>query len=158
MTIVTLPEAKAHLRLEPDYPDDQVQDKLAAAEQRAAHFINRALFGTDADRQAAMAAAPAAITAAGAAYTDALAAASAVTDPVAASMLHAQAQTDYAAAQARARETLAGIVATSDIKAAILLILGNLYENRADVQDDRMAALPNGAQYLLMPHRVGWGI
>lgn len=158
MTIVTLPEAKAHLRLEPDYPNDQVQDKVTAAEQRAAHFINRALFATEVDRQTAIAAAPAVITAAGAAYTAALAAAGTLTDPVAAAMLRDQAQTDYAAAQTRARETLAGIVATSDIKAAILLILGHLYENRADVQDARLAALPNGAQYLLMPHRVGWGI
>ena len=40
------------------------------------------------------------------------------------------------------------------IKAAILLIVGHLYENREDVSaSSRMTSLPKGADYLLAPYR-----
>ena len=44
MSIIALTTAKAHLRLESDYPDDQVQGKLDAAESSAAQFLNRRIF------------------------------------------------------------------------------------------------------------------
>ena len=43
-------------------------------------------------------------------------------------------------------------------KQAILLILGHLYENRQDVGDIQMHALPMGARALLQPLRLGQGM
>lgn len=44
------------------------------------------------------------------------------------------------------------------IKQATLLIVGDLYEHRENVSDERqLAALPYGAEYLLWPYRsLGW--
>jgi len=41
-----------------------------------------------------------------------------------------------------------------DIKAAILLIIGHLYENREDVSEDRLMKIPEGAESLLYMKRV----
>lgn len=56
-------------------------------------------------------------------------------------------------------EDAAGIVVNDAIKAAILLTLGGLYSNREDVVTGvSVARLPNGAQYLLHPYRIGLGV
>jgi uncharacterized phiE125 gp8 family phage protein len=45
------------------------------------------------------------------------------------------------------------------IRAAILLTLGHLYENREDVVFGQQAfELPNGVKSLLAPYRVEWGV
>lgn len=157
MSIIELAAAKEHLRLEQDYPDDQVETYLLAAELRAAQFLNRALFVDDAAMAASVAAVPARLAAAEAEFNAAKEAAAQITEPGALE-LHAEAASSaYAAHLVAARETMAGIVATDDIKAAILLILGHLFENRADVEANATTAIPNGSEYLLMPYRIGWG-
>lgn len=51
------------------------------------------------------------------------------------------------------------MVIQDDIVAAILLILGMLYENREDtVIGETVVGLPNGARALLWPHRIGLGV
>lgn len=54
---------------------------------------------------------------------------------------------------------LTGIVATSAIDAAVLLICGKLYANREDVVvGASVAELPGGAMSLLHPYRIGLGV
>lgn len=156
MSIIDLPTAKEHLRLAQDYPDEQVETYLNAAEMRAAQFLNRALFADSSAMAASVAAVPARLAEAEASFNAAKAAAAQITEPAA--EIHAEAAAaSYAADLIAARETMAGIVATDDIKAAILLILGHLFENRADAESNAPTAIPNGSEYLLMPYRIGWG-
>ena len=67
-------------------------------------------------------------------------------------------RTVYADATAQGTDT-AGIVINPAIQAALLLICGHLYANREDVVVGVSATqLPNGAQYLLQPYRIGMGV
>lgn len=157
MSLIPLAAAKVHLRVEDDYPDDQVAPKLAAAEARAAQFLNRALFASSEARDEAIAAVPAALTAAAGAHAAALAAAAGLEDAAARTLLIEAAERTYCEARTAARETLAGIVLTDDIRAAILLQLSHLFVNRTDVTVGATQALVYGSQYLLMPYRIGWG-
>lgn len=45
-----------------------------------------------------------------------------------------------------------------DVKAAMLLIVGDLYEHREDTSPAPLQTLPNGARALLAPHRIGLGV
>lgn len=67
-------------------------------------------------------------------------------------------RTIYADATAQGADT-EGIVINPAVQAALLLIAGHLYANREDVVAGvSVAQLPNGAQYLLQPYRIGMGI
>ncbi|MFV0673660.1 head-tail connector protein [Variovorax sp. tm] len=158
MSIIALTTAKAHLRLESDYPDDQVQGKLDAAESSAAQFLNRRIFEDQDALNAAVAAVPAALVAAGVAYQNAMTAAGEVEDSVARCAAEGYALRVYRAAQTSADETYTGIVMNPQIEAAILLTLGHLFENRQDVQQGAVQQLPIGATQLLFPFRVGLGV
>lgn len=51
------------------------------------------------------------------------------------------------------------VVAEADVKAALLLTLGSLYEHREDeVVGQTVAKLPRGAESLLWPHRFDMGV
>lgn len=52
------------------------------------------------------------------------------------------------------------MVVNDSIKAAIMLLVGHLYNNRESTVDPRteMVELPMGVSYLLTPYRVGMGI
>jgi hypothetical protein len=51
------------------------------------------------------------------------------------------------------------IVINPSVRAACLLILGSLFENREDVVIGTISSeLPLGSRSLLTPYRVGWGI
>ena len=158
MSVITLATAKAHLRLESDYPDAQVQGKLDAAELSAAQFLNRRVFANDAALTAAVGAVPAALVAAGTAYQAALTTAGEIEDSVARCAAEGHALRVYRDAQTLASETYAGIVINPQIEAAILLTLGHLFENRQDVQQGAVQQLPIGAEQLLFPFRVGLGV
>ncbi|HWT21643.1 MAG TPA: head-tail connector protein [Variovorax sp.] len=152
MSIVALTTAKAHLRLESEYPDEQVQGKLDAAERLAAEFLNRRIYQNDAALTAAIATVPDALVAAGAAYRAALTAAEAIDDCVAERAAKDYALRAYRDAQTLACETYAGIVINQQIEAAILLTLGHLFENRQGSQQ-----LPDDAVAMLFYFRVGLG-
>lgn len=158
MSIITLTTAKAHLRVEEDYPDDQVQGKLDAAESMAAQFLNRRIFADAEALQTAIAAVPADLTAAGTAYQSALEAADAIEDDVAKCAAQHYANQAYRDAQTAAFETYAGVVINPQIETAMLLSLGNLFENRQDVQQGTVQQLPIGSIQLLFPFRVGLGV
>ena len=52
MSIIDIDVARAHLRLEPDYPAQQVQPYLDAAEDAARQFLNRRIFADQAAKDA----------------------------------------------------------------------------------------------------------
>lgn len=158
MSLITLATAKAHLRLESDYPDAQVQGKLDAAERMAAEFLNRRVYANADALTAAVAAVPAALVAAGTAYETALTVADAIDDCVAQRAAKGYALRAYRDAQTVACETYAGIVINPQIEAAMLLTLGHLFENRQDVQQGAVEQLPIGAEQMLFPFRVGLGV
>ena len=56
--LVTLEEAKAHLRVDHDFDDADITLKLRAAEQMAVHFLDRAVFPSQTAMDAAVAADP----------------------------------------------------------------------------------------------------
>lgn len=163
MSLIDLPTAKAHLRLESDYPDEQVQGKLDAAESAAAQFINRRVFESAETLSAAIAAVPAGLTTAGTAYAAAITAADALDDEGARCAARDYACETYRQACSLARETYAGISKEDErwplFEAGALLILGHLFENRQDVVTGTIVTeMKNGAHQLLFPLRVGLGV
>ena len=158
MTLVPLPVAKMHIRAE-DAADDEVTPYLSAAELAAASFLNRQVYATQGELDAAVAGVPAILTAAGVAHTAAVEAAEALEDAIARATGVAYADTVYARAQDEAREIRAGMVVNDAVRAAILLLFGHLHANREDaVTGVTVAQMPMGSQYLLMPYRVGMGV
>jgi hypothetical protein len=159
MSLIDLPSAKAHLRVASDYPDAQVSVYLNAAETMAAQFLNRNVYADQTALDAAVAAVPAALIAAGVTYDAAIDAAELIEDDVASDAAAQYAEDVYAAAQDSARRTRAGIVIDDMVRAGVLLILGHLFENREDtVAGVTIASLPQGSRVVLGPYRVSMGI
>lgn len=158
MSIITLSTARAHLRLEDDYPAEQLQGKLNAAEDHAAQFLNRRLFADDSALDEAVTAVPTELVAARAAYDSAMEAADSIEDAELQALARGRAEITYTRAKALAQETYHGLVMNASVEAAVLLILGHLYANRQDVVLGAVNALPHGSIQLLVPYRVGMGV
>jgi len=156
VSLIDLPTARAHLRVDPDYPEAQVAIYLNAAERLVAEFLNRRVYADDAALVAAVGAVPAALTAARAAYDAALEAASDIEDSATQEAARDYACRTYERAKSLARETYDGVVTNEAIEAAILLTMTNLHENRGD--DPALAGLPVAAVQLAFPFRVGLGV
>lgn len=159
MSLIDLPSAKAHLRVSSSYPDAQVSVYLNAAETMAAQWLNRNIYADQSALDTAVAAVPAALIAAGAAYEAAMDDAKAITDPVARCAAEEYAASVYKTAQDSARRTRAGVVIDDMVRAGMLLWLGHLFVNREDVVAGvSVDAVPNGARVVLQPYRVEMGI
>lgn len=154
MPVITLDQARAHLRVEADYPGEQIQAYIAGAEDAAAQYLNRTVFADAGAQAAALDALPAALAAAKAAYDATVAAAAAIEDPVARQATIDVARVRLAGEQSLAARNLNGTVSNPSIVAACLLTVGHLYANRTDVVvGATVAELPNGARALLRPYR-----
>ncbi|WP_208023827.1 head-tail connector protein [Duganella aquatilis] len=159
MTLVSIDAAILHLRVIDEDERADVELKLEAAEQAAVSYLNRYVYGDQDALDAALAAAPEAFSAARQAYLEASAAAASLADGAERAMAILGASTKFDAANLVNIHTCRGMVVTSAIKSAILLILGHLYENREDVVIGlTVASLPTGAKALLQPHRIGVGL
>jgi hypothetical protein len=155
MTFVTVDEAKLHLRADGTDEDALIGIYIAAAEQAAVKALDRGVYADETALTAAMTAAPAALTTATAAYAAAVTAADAMTDTTEQTAALQVAETAYMRAQVAYRQVFDGIVVNESIKAAVLLTTAHLYANREDVVvGASVAALPNGADYLLQPFKV----
>lgn len=155
MSLLTLDQARAHCRLEPDYPDDQLQPYLDAAESYVIGHLNRAVYADDTALATAQAGMAAAVGTAYTAYQDALTAARAMDNPAQQTAAINIAEAQYAAANQDAARIQRGIVVNGAIEGAILLTLGNLFANReADVVGLQVSALPSGVRELLRPFRT----
>lgn len=159
MTLVSIDSAMLHLRVVGDDERDDIELKLEAAEQAAVSYLNRNVYGDQDALDAAQASAPAGFSTARQAHQAAIAAAISLTDSSERAMALLAANTRFDAANLMNIRTYRGMVITSAIKSAILLILGHLYENREDVVIGlTVASLPSGAKALLQPHRIGVGL
>ena len=155
MSFVTLAEAKTHLRVDGTDEDALIGLYINAAEQAAIKAMDRGVYADGTALQTAMTAAPAALTAATAAKESAIVAAEAMTDADEKAVALQVAEAAYLRALVAYRQVFDGIVVNDQIKAAVLLTVGHLYANREDVViGASVAALPNGADYLLQPYKV----
>lgn len=156
MTMISVEVAKSHLRVVGNDEDADIELKLEAAEQSAVSYLNRNVYPDQAVLDAAIEAAPVAFAAARHEQLAAMAAAALMTDCDERAMAQLAAAERWSTARLTSIHTHRGIVINSTIKAAILLIVGHLYENREDVVVGlSVAQLPLSATSLLRPHRIG---
>lgn len=148
MSIVTLAEAKLHLRVTGGDEDTLIQAHLNAAEILSSSWMGRTIFENQGALTTARAAVPAALSAATTAYVSAVDAAGSLTSEAEACIALDAAEQDYMRAQTAARMTHAGIVINDLIKAAVLLTVGALYADRETAEP------PMAAQHLLQPHKL----
>lgn len=148
MSIVTLADAKLHLRVTGDDENTLIQAHLNAAEQLAASWMGRTLFADQSALTNARAAVQSQLSAATTAYIAAVDAAAALEEETEAGIALDAAEADYQKAQASARMTHAGVVINDLIKSAVLLTVGALYADR------ELAEPPRAAQHLLQPHKL----
>jgi len=156
MSILTVADALAQCRLESDYPVDQLQPYIDGAEAAACAYLNRSIYPDEESLMAAQDAAPSLVGNANAAYQMAMAAAQQIEDPLARATAVSVAETRLADAQRAAKWAVFGIVANASVISAMRLTLGHLFTNRESVIAGSAAAavaLPQGAEYLLGPHR-----
>jgi len=158
MSVIDICAAMEHTYAEPE-DTFLVKRCLDAAEDSAQDFLNRNFYADETALAAARATVPALRTAARSAYAAAIIAAHAISDDE----LREEAELDAQRALDDALLVVAkiqqGIVIKPAIVAACLLITGHLYAHREDVVAGvSVAALPNGAESLLWPSRVGLGI
>lgn len=154
MSIVTLAEAKLHLRVDHSDEDALISVWIAAAEESARQHIERNIYADATALSTAIAAAPAALTAATSAYEAAVTAAEAIADDVESQSAMDAASRNYASAIADTRYTLAGLVINDAIRAAILLTVGHLYANREAVTVGQALELPMGVAHLLNTYKL----
>lgn len=148
MSIVTLADAKLHLRVTGGDEDTLIQAHLNAAELLAASWMGRSIYADSTALTTARAAVPAALSAATTAYIAAVDAAALLEDATEAGIALDAADADYLQAQTSARMTHAGVVINDLIKSAVLLTVGALYADR------ELDEPPRAAQHLLQPHKL----
>lgn len=159
MPIVTLEAAREHLRVEPDYPAEQIQPYINTAQAAAEQHLRRALFATPAEVDAAIALAPSKLLAAAAQRDEALTAADAMPSQEVAALLKAAAHQRYADAVEACQLTLAATAVTPEVMNAVLLLLTHFFNNRSETTADKaLAEIPQGAKSLLNWSRTGWGV
>ena len=148
MPFITLAQAKQHCRIDDTAGDADLTLKIAAAERAAIEYLQCNVYADQAALNAAIAAVPASLSAAKAAYIIADVAADALTDYDMTLDGKAYSLTVYMRAIYAGTRTRHGIVINELIQAAMLLILGRLFKVR---EDD--AEMPRAAQDLLNPFR-----
>lgn len=157
MELVTIDQVRAHCRAEPE-DDDLLELYANGAEQAAQQFLNRRVFATAEDLQAAVDAVPAAVALAETAHRDAIAAARALAGETRC-IAEQSAEAAWREVRTLARETVHGMVVNDDIRDAVLLIAGHRYRNREEVITGTIATkLPDGATTILWPYRRGLGV
>lgn len=158
MSLLTLDEARDQCRVESDYPAEQLQPYIDAAEAAAAAYLNRNVYADDAAVEDAQDGVTQAIADASAAYTAAQTVAASMTDPAQRRVALALACARFDLAKLDATRTIHGVAANAAILAAVRLLLGHLFANREDVLTGMRAqavSIPMGAQDLLRPYRRG---
>lgn len=157
MSIVTLAQAKAHLRVVSTDEDADIQSKLSAAEASAISFLNRNLYADEPALSAAKASVD--LGPATAAYETALDTAAGYQTTTEREFWTSMAQQDFDAVQRDAIRTYRGVAINEAITAAILLTLGHLCENREnEAATTTFGKLTEGSAAMLMPYRIEMGV
>jgi hypothetical protein len=157
MPVINIEKAMVHLRVDEDTGGD-VLAKLNSAEDKAARYLNRFFYATATEWTEAIAIALEQLNYTLEQYTESCNAANLVTDSVSRKMLLSAAENLKKEAQYNTKMTMQGIVINPSIEAAVLLILGSLYENREDETSIAINELPKGALWLLDPYRLDLGV
>lgn len=141
---ITLATAKTHLRIDGADSDADLTQKIGAAEREAIEHLQRNVYLDQTALDAAIALVPAQLVAAKSAYDIADAAALAMTDADLSLIERNYCRAKYMHAQFDAQRTRNGLVINDSVLAAMLLILGDLFETREDA-----AGLPQRARDML---------
>lgn len=154
MPIVSLAQARSQVRVEADYPEDQLQAAIAGAVDAAQAYLNRRVYENSNELAQARAGYPAAVKAARLARDEALAEAVFIENCEERTAAIRVAVVAYREATAEAEACIHGVVVNPSIVTAILLTIGHLYANRSDVVVGTQAVeLPQGAKSFLRPYR-----
>lgn len=154
--MITLQNAKDHLRLDDD--DPMVIVYLAAAQEWVRQYLNRGLYADEEALSSAKAGAQAALEAASLKLEADLEAAALVSGQTVSNELVDQANANFRAAVQAYRELSGSMVGNEAIDAATLLVLGDLYENR-EGSFVGVSYEPNPTvMNLLNPYRIGMGV
>lgn len=106
MAIVTLEQAKLHLRVDTDDEDAHIQMLIGVAQEQTENYLNRAVYEATEDASA---------------------------------------------------EDDRPLVANFSVRAAMLLMIGDLYANREDANESANK-FPQASRRLLDPYRIGQGV
>jgi hypothetical protein len=159
MNIITIDVAKEHLRVFNCEEEVTIDIYLGAAEFSASMFMNRDIFYNAAALATAKDAAPAGLTSATAAYDAAILATALIDNKKQKKLMKDVADAEFLQEQMAYVRAVRGIVINKRITAAVLLILGHLFENREEnVVAGSIVDLPMGAEVLLMPDRISMGM
>lgn len=154
MPLVTLDQARAHVREGADFPEAQIQPALKGAEHAAQAYLNRCVYESQEALDTARGAYAADMGDAKAVYDAAVAAAVAMPDEAEQVAALELAAVQFAEAKAEAAKALHGMVVNDSVVSAILLTFGHLFANREDVVvGASVAEIPLGARTLLRPYR-----
>lgn len=145
---ITIEIAKQHLRIDGTDADADILLKIGAAERSAIEYLQCNVYADQTALDTAIAAVPVTLAAAKATYDAACLVAVEIVDVDLSLMEQAHAMSLYMRAVYAATRTRQGVVINELIIAAMLLILGRLFEVR---EDD--AEVPRAAQDLLSPFR-----
>lgn len=153
--LIDLPTAKLHLSVDGTDADAIITLYLGASERSVVEYACRNIYADQTALDAAIAAVPDVLVAAKTAYDASILAADALTDEDLQGMAYLAANETYFNAKQSARMTYQGIVVNDQIKAAILLTLGHLYQNREDtVVGVSVVELPMGSRFLMDPFKA----
>jgi hypothetical protein len=153
MSLLTLDDARAQCHIEEDdYPDEQLQPYMDAADSAVSAYLNRSVFATQDALDTAMDGVADAVLAASTAYNTAVDAANDMDDDNQQAAALAVAQVKFDAAQKAANDTTYGIVVNPAILAATRLMLGHLFANR-EATSTNLEEMPLGMRDLLRPYR-----
>lgn len=157
MSILKLERALAHLRIDVDI-DDDVSSKLLSAEDIAQRYLNRNVYSDTDALLLAKKQVPEMVDLLKKDYSNQIDYANSLNDADLKDSLIQTAKTFYEDGLGGVNRALLGIVVNPSIEAAILLILGHLYENREDVSVVDVSELPKGATWNLNPYRIQLGV
>lgn len=152
MSIVTLAEAKLHLRVDHSDEDTLIQTQIEAAELSVVHWLDRNIYADSTALNTATSSAPAALSTATTAYDAAMTASESISNDIEREAAVKVAEDAYQSAIQAHRRTMRGLVMNQGVKAAVLLMVGHLYANREAVVTVGMPqTLPMGVQFMLQP-------
>lgn len=159
MTVISTTDAMAHLRAE---VEDQplIASQLAAAEETAMQFLQRRFYANQVDLDNAKLDVDQQFKSIRETYEQAVKTANELTDKEHQQFSLQLAADNYNEARASVEAVARGMVINEAIKAACLLILGQLYENRGDFVEGQVdiSNLPYGSRSLLIPYRIKMGV
>ncbi|WEI17143.1 head-tail connector protein [Acinetobacter proteolyticus] len=157
MSVISLDRALSHLRVDEDI-DSDIASKLDAAEQIAKEYLNRNFYATLTELNDAKGQVASILSTARTQYDQDVLFAKSLDGELIKTFSHT-ASLNYDTAIRSAKMISLGIVINPSIEISVLLILGDLYENREDtISGGGFSNLPKGAEWHLDPFRIDLGV